>query len=81
MAHMLDELARKRFAADRTVARFGSFGWNGGGMREFDSITATLNWEVMDSIEFCGAASPNDLQKARALGAAYARKVKERIAA
>ena len=81
MAHMLDELARKRFAGDRTVARFGSFGWNGGGMRDFDTITATLNWDVMDTLEFCGAASPNDLQKGRALGAAYARMVKEKISA
>jgi flavorubredoxin len=80
MAHVLDELARKRFAANRTVARFGSFGWNGGGMREFDSVTAPLSWEIMDTLEFCGGATADELENARAFGAAYARLIKEKTA-
>lgn len=77
MAHVLDELVRKRFVADRTVARFGSFGWNGGGLREFDNITASLHWQIMDTLEFCGGASTEDLAQARAFGAAYARLIQE----
>jgi flavorubredoxin len=80
MAHILSELAHKRFASERTVARFGSYGWNGGGLRDFDEITACLRWEISDSIEFCGGATQDELAKARAFGAAYARLIKEKSA-
>ena len=80
MAHMLGELAHKRFASERTVARFGSYGWNGGGLRDFDEITACLRWEISDTIEFCGGATDDELAKARAFGAAYARLIKEKSA-
>ncbi len=80
MAHTLGELAHKRFATERTVARFGSYGWNGGGLRDFDDITSCLRWEIFDTLEFCGGASDDELTKARAFGAAYARLIKEKSA-
>lgn len=78
MAHVLDELVHKRFSAERTVARFGSYGWNGGGIRRLDAITASLRWEIFDTLEFCGGASDDEMEKARAFGAAYARLIKEK---
>lgn len=80
MAHTLSELAHKRFTSERTVARFGSYGWNGGGLRDFDSITDCLRWEIFDTLEFCGGASDDELTAAREFGAAYARLIKEKSA-
>ena len=80
MAHTLGELAHKRFASERTVARFGSYGWNGGGLRQFDEITSCLRWKISDTLEFCGGATEEELAKARAFGAAYARLIKGKSA-
>ena len=78
MAYALGELAHKRFASDRTVARFGSYGWNGGAIRDFDNITSCLRWKIFDTLEFCGGASTDELARARDFGAAYARLIKEK---
>lgn len=77
MAHMLDLMDRSH-VKNRIAFRFGSYGWSGGAQKQLDEFSASMKWECMDSLEFAGAPSDEDLEKARQQGAELARRVKER---
>jgi len=71
MAHVLDMLNRKRIQ-NRKVAYFGSFGWSGGARREIAQWAEKLKWELVESWEFPGGATYQDLHKAEELGYTFA---------
>lgn len=71
MVHLLDLAARKRIF-NRKAAYFGSYGWGGGARREFARLAEGLRWEVVESFEFRGGATPEDLQEAEAFGRRFA---------
>lgn len=75
MVHVLDIVARKRII-NKKVARFGSFGWSGGAQREFEKIIEPLKWELVDSFEFVGAPTNEDLKKGEEFGAKFADVIK-----
>jgi flavorubredoxin len=78
MAAVLEELGRK-LVVGKLALRVGSYGWSGGAQRELDEILERLKmrWQLLEPVEFKGAASGKDLQliceRARTLG----RRVKE----
>jgi anaerobic nitric oxide reductase flavorubredoxin len=71
MAHVLDMAGRKRIQK-RTAAYFGSFGWGGGARKEFDRTAESLQWDVVDYLEFRGGPTKEDLDEAEAFGARFA---------
>ncbi len=75
MAHVLDIMARKRIF-NRKAAYFGSYGWGGGGRREFARLAEALRWEVVETFEFRGGPAREDLQEAEAFGARFAAALK-----
>jgi flavorubredoxin len=75
MAHVLDELARKRVVG-RKMFRFGSFGWSGGAQKELDGIVSELKWEPLEPVEFKGLPGEGDLELVRQRSAQLARLVK-----
>jgi len=75
MAHALDIVNRKRII-NKKVARFGSFGWSGGAQREFEKIIEPLKWELIDSFEFTGSPTKDDLKKGEEFGAKFAEAIK-----
>ena len=76
MAEALRMAAHKRIRGKK-VARFGSYGWSGGAQREFEQIIEPLKWNLMESFEFKGGATEDDLARGKAFGAAFAREVRE----
>jgi flavorubredoxin len=74
MAHVLD-VAHRKGVRNRRVARFGSYGWSGGAQKEFERLAAELGWEVVDSFEFVGAPTEEELRRGQEFGAAFARAV------
>ncbi|MGC8874635.1 MAG: FprA family A-type flavoprotein [Chloroflexia bacterium] len=74
MAHVLDVAGRKG-VRNRRVARFGSYGWSGGAQKEFERLIADLGWELVDSFEFVGAPTAEELRRGEAFGAAFARAI------
>ncbi len=76
MAHLLDSVARKHMR-NRQAFRFGSYGWSGGAQKEFDALAESLKWEQAEALEFRGAPTKEDLQRAEELGAAFARAIRE----
>lgn len=74
MAHVLDMAGRKG-VRNRRVARFGSYGWSGGAQKEFERLVNELGWELVDSFEFVGAPTEEELRRGQSFGAAFARTI------
>jgi flavorubredoxin len=72
MAYVLD-MARRKGIRNKRVARFGSYGWSGGAQKEFEALAQELGWEVLDSLEWAGAPSEEDLKRGLAFGTSFAR--------
>lgn len=72
LVHVLD-IARRKGVRNKRVARFGSYGWSGGAQKEFEAAAQELGWEVLDSLEWAGAPSEEDLERGLAFGASFAR--------
>lgn len=64
MAACVDELQRKKISGKK-VMHLGSYGWSGGGEKEFKEIIAAYNsnWEIADCIMFKGRPTEADLAK------------------
>ncbi|MFA6688025.1 MAG: FprA family A-type flavoprotein [Sphaerochaetaceae bacterium] len=75
MYHVLDVLERSH-VNNRKVMRFGSFGWSGGAQKQFDPFVESLKWDCVGNVEYQGAPSDVDRQKAREMAAELARQVK-----
>jgi len=76
VAQVLDIAAHKRIR-HKKVARFGSYGWSGGAQRDFERIIEPLKWELVDSFEFIGGPTEEDLRRGEEFGARFARLIKD----
>jgi flavorubredoxin len=72
MAQALDMATHKRIR-NKKVARFGSYGWSGGAQRDFERRIEPLKWELVDSFEFIGGPTEEDLKHGEEFGAHFAR--------
>jgi len=61
---------------NRKAAYFGSHAWAGGAEREFRALAEELQWEVLDTFNFVGTPSREELTKAREFGRTFASKLK-----
>jgi flavorubredoxin len=75
MAQTLDMANHKRIR-NKKVARFGSYGWGGGAQRHFERLIEPLKWDLVDSFEFAGGPTDEDLRQGEEFGARFARLVK-----
>jgi flavorubredoxin len=76
VAEVLNMAAHKRIRNKKT-AFFGSYGWSGGALRGVKKIIEPLKWELIDSLEFVGCPSGEDLKKGREFGAKFAELVRK----
>jgi len=76
VAHALDIASHKK-VRNKKAARFGSYGWSGGAQREFETLIEPLKWELLDTFEFVGSPTEDDLQRGERFGARFARMVRE----
>lgn len=75
MAHVLDIAQRKKIT-QRKAAYFGSYGWSGGARREMARWAEALEWELVESWEFPGGSTHDELVQGEALGYKLAMAVK-----
>lgn len=75
MADVLNMAVRKRIK-NKKAAYFGSYGWSGGALKEMQKIVEPLKWEMMDTFEFLGAPSEEDIKRAEKFGTRFAESVK-----
>ena len=64
MVYALDMAGRKGIKK-RKVFRFGSYGWSGGGGKEFEKAAQELEWEIVGTGEFNGRPTGADIEKCR----------------
>jgi len=75
VAQVLDIAAHKRIR-NKKAARFGSYGWSGGAQRDFERIIEPLKWELVDTFEFMGGPTEEDLKHGEEFGARFARLIR-----
>jgi anaerobic nitric oxide reductase flavorubredoxin len=68
-------IAAHKGVRNKTAALFGSYGWSGGAAKEIKRIIEPAKWEVVDSFEFIGAPTKEDLTKGEQFGAAFAERI------
>lgn len=71
VAHVLD-IAIHKGVKNKKAARFGSYGWSGGAQRHFEKIIEPAKWDLVDSFEFNGGPTKEDLKKGEEFGAKFA---------
>jgi len=71
MAQVLEMATLKR-VLNKKVAMFGSYGWSGGALKHLKKIIEPVRWEMVDSLEFVGKPSDEDLKKGAEFGASFA---------
>lgn len=67
VAVALDEIGRKKIT-NKVAFRFGSYGWSGGAEKELKEIVdrRRMQWDFIESVEFEGAPSKEELDKVEA---------------
>ena len=75
VARVLEMAVLKR-VLNKKVAMFGSYGWSGGALRRLKQIIEPVKWELVDSFEFAGGPTGEDLKKGEEFGARFAEVIK-----
>lgn len=60
VAYLLDLFKRKKMTGKKAL-RIGSFGWSGGAQREYDALIEPLKWQSIESYEWKGVPSVQDI--------------------
>jgi flavorubredoxin len=78
MEHLCSELLHMGVQNKKTGI-FGTFSWNGGGVKNLLKFAANIKWEqVHDAVEFKGIPSEDDYSKCDALALAMAQQAKSK---
>jgi flavorubredoxin len=72
MAQVLD-MAERKGVRNKKAAYFGSYGWSGGAQRELKKLLDGLKWDLVDTFDFVGTPTEEELKKGEAFGAAFGR--------
>jgi len=76
VAHALDIAAHKG-VRHKKAGRFGSYGWSGGAQKHFERIIEPAKWELIDSLEFIGGPTNQDLKQGEEFGARFAESIRD----
>ena len=68
---VLNYAALKRIT-NKKLMTFGSYGWSGGAPRTIRKIVEPLNWEIVESFEWKGGPTVEDLNHGEDLGRKFA---------
>jgi anaerobic nitric oxide reductase flavorubredoxin len=71
VAQAIETAVHKRIM-NRKAAYFGSYGWSKGALRGLEQLTEPLKWEWLDTLEFAGATTKENLHQGEAFGERFA---------
>ena len=74
IAYILDMALRKRVYNKKT-AFFGSYGWNDGARRDYEKLAEKLKWSILETYDFVGGPSEEDLKKGEEFGERIAKSI------
>ncbi|NLV73994.1 MAG: FprA family A-type flavoprotein [Chloroflexi bacterium] len=75
MAEQLRYIIEKRIS-NRKAAFFGSYGWSGGALKTAKQLVEPLKWEWVETLEFQGRATLEQLAEGEAFGYRFAESLK-----
>ncbi len=76
MYTVLDQMDRSHISG-RKIARFGSYGWSGGALKQFLPFVDSMKLDFLGEVEYQGAPSEEDKKKAFDLAALMAKQILE----
>jgi len=76
MYNVLDQMDRSHITG-RKIARFGSYGWSGGALKQFLPFVESMKLDFMGEVEYQGSPSEEDKQKAFELASSMAKAILE----
>lgn len=76
VAEVLNMAAHKHIR-NKKAAFFGSYGWSGGALRGLKGIIEPLKWDLVDTLEFVGCPTGEELKKGEEFGASFAESIKK----
>ncbi len=71
------EIAGHKGVKNKRVAMFGSYGWSGGARKHLERMVEPFNWGMVDSLEFIGAPSQEELRHGFEFGSRFAEAIKK----
>ncbi|MFQ5843245.1 MAG: FprA family A-type flavoprotein [Thermodesulfobacteriota bacterium] len=75
LAHLLD-IAVHKGLRNKKVAFFGSYGWVGGARKGLEKIIEPAQWYLVDSLEFVGGPTKEDLKRGEEFGTKFVEIIK-----
>jgi anaerobic nitric oxide reductase flavorubredoxin len=75
MANVL-HMAASKSITNKKIAMFGSYGWSGGALKELKKIIEPIKWQVIDSLEFIGMPTEEELKKGEEFGRKFGESLK-----
>jgi flavorubredoxin len=76
MAYVIDIFRRKHISG-KTVLRIGSWGWVGGAKKDYEAAIEPLKWTSLESKEWAGAPTAEELRDLEERGRELARTIKQ----
>ncbi len=76
VAEVLNMAAHKHIR-NKKAAFFGSYGWSGGALRGLKGIIEPLKWDLVDTLDFVGCPTGEELKKGEEFGASFAESIKK----
>ena len=70
------QIAELKRIYHKKMAYFGSYGWGGGARRQLEQFSESLKWEMVDTMEFPGGPTRENLRNGELFGAQFARQIK-----
>ena len=74
MVQILDLFNRKHYTGKKAL-RIGSWGWIGGGRKEYDALSEPLKWDQIEQYEWQGTPAQTDIDALEAKGRELAGKI------
>lgn len=73
----LMELLQKKHIWYKKVLYFGSYGWSGGALKDFNKLAENMKWDILEPLTFRGHPTVDQLDKGEKLGNELATQVKD----
>jgi flavorubredoxin len=61
-------MALRKRVYNKKTAFFGSYGWNDGARRDYVKLAEKLKWSILETYDFIGGPSEEDLKKGEEFG-------------
>ncbi|MFX1314106.1 MAG: FprA family A-type flavoprotein [Promethearchaeota archaeon] len=71
------EILQKKHVWYKKVLYFGSYGWSGGALKDFNNLAENMHWDILDPLTFKGHPTIEQLEKGENLAKELACQVKD----